>query len=101
MLHSQHISLLPQMLAAGADQEADRITKMGELSILAPDGTQKLTWDPLNPEEIRLIKICFDQFLDKGYSAFNLNESGGEGKKISSFDVLTQKIIMVPKLGGG
>ena len=74
---------------------------MGELSILTADGDQKLTWDPSNPEEVLIIKKHFDHFMDKGYSAFNLNESGGEGKKISAFDVLAQKIIMLPKLGGG
>jgi hypothetical protein len=101
MLHDQGTPHLRLPAAAHAGRGADRITKMGELSVLAPDGTQKLTWDPLNPGEALSIKKHFDQFLDNGYSAFILNESGGEGKKISAFDVSAQKIILVPKLGGG
>ena len=74
---------------------------MGELDILSPEGSQKITWHPDNSEEIQSVKLQFQSYLDQGYSAFHMRHDGGEGKKIVSFDVLAEKIIMVPKLGGG
>ncbi len=74
---------------------------MGEISILSPTGSQKLTWNPENPDEIKNVKHQFQLYLEQGYSAFHLSDTGGEGKKIMSFDALAGKIIMMPKLGGG
>jgi len=54
---------------------------MGELTIIAPEGTEKLIWDPRNPEETGPIKRRFDQLLEKGYSAFHLRETGAKAKK--------------------
>ena len=74
---------------------------MGELAILAQTGALKITWDPDIPDEIMKVKEQFQLFLEKGYSAFHLNDTGGEGKKISTFNASANKIIMIPKLGGG
>ena len=74
---------------------------MGELSILAPSGAEKYFWDSGNPDEVKQVKNRFSQFLEKGYSAFQVNNVQGEGKKILFFDAFAEKIIMVPKLGGG
>ncbi len=74
---------------------------MGELSILSPTGSQKLTWNPENTDEIKNIQHQFQLHLDQGYSAFHLSDTGGEGKQIVSFNAFAEKIIMVPKLGGG
>ena len=74
---------------------------MGELAILAPEGSQKITWDPDNPNEINEVKHRFQYYLDQGYAAFHMNDAGGEGKKIVSFNPLAGKIVMLPKLGGG
>ena len=74
---------------------------MGELAIISPTGSQKATWNPDNSDEINKAKQQFQHYLDQGYSAFHLSDTGGEGKKIMSFDALAEKVIMVPKLGGG
>jgi hypothetical protein len=74
---------------------------MGELSVLSHLGIKNIIWNPDNPDEVADAQNQFADFLEKGYSAFNLNSSGGEGKKIFSFDSFCQKIIMIPKVGGG
>ena len=74
---------------------------MGEMSILARTGAEKITWDPEVPDEILTVKQRFQSLLEEGYLAFHVNNNGGEGKKISTFDIFAEKIIMVPKLGGG
>ncbi|MFO7962885.1 MAG: hypothetical protein R6U50_03100 [Desulfobacterales bacterium] len=74
---------------------------MGELSILTPSGTRTLTWTPENEAETERVKQCFNQFLDEGYSAFHMQNGDGEGKKIVSFNARAEKIIMLPKIGGG
>lgn len=74
---------------------------MGEMSILSHNGAEKITWDPKIFDEIIKAREKFQFLLGKGYSAFHIMDTGGEGKKIKSFDSSAEKIIMVPKLGGG
>ncbi len=64
-------------------------------------GIKKITWDPEIPDEVVAAKGNFHLFLEEGYSAFNLSNSGGEGNKIQIFDALAEKILMIPRLGGG
>jgi len=80
---------------------SNRDNIMGELSILAPSGAENLTWGTEASDEIMKAKERFQLLLKEGYLAFHLNDNGGEGKKISTFDAAAKKIIMIPKLGGG
>jgi hypothetical protein len=74
---------------------------MGEMAILSPEGSQNITWNPGNSDEIQNVEYQFRLYLDQGYSAFHMSDTGGEGKMITAFNALAEKIIMVPKLGGG
>ena len=74
---------------------------MGELSILAHTGALKFNWEPNDPNQIAEAKKCFQRFMEKNYSAFLVDNTGGEGKKIQIFDASANKIIMIPTLGGG
>lgn len=74
---------------------------MGELAILDSSGDTRLQWDPGNSSEVKHARDQFDSFRKKGYAAFKVSKSGGQGEQIDSFDPNVQRLILIPPMVGG
>lgn len=74
---------------------------LNTLSVLNADGDMKIEWDPQNADQVTAAKSTFKAMKDKGYAAFKLSATGGQGEQIRDFDATAQRIIMVPAIRGG
>lgn len=74
---------------------------MGELRTLDSTGDTKTIWDPDNEDEVAVARESFNTLMDKGYIAYKVDDEGGKGDVISSFDPRAGKIIMSPPIQGG
>ena len=74
---------------------------MGEMSVLATDGDQKVQWDPKNEDQVEVAEMTFDKLKAKKYKAYSVDKVGKAKKEIKKFDSKAGSIIMVPAVMGG
>ena len=74
---------------------------MGEMSVLATDGDQKVQWDPENEDQVEVAEMTFDKLKAKKYKAYSVDKVGKPKKEIKKFDSKAGSIIMVPAVMGG
>jgi hypothetical protein len=64
-------------------------------------GHTSVTWDPAVEVEVEAAESTFDDMIGKGYRAFNMTGSGGQGSRMDTFDPKASKVMFVPQLRGG
>ncbi len=74
---------------------------MPEINVLDPTGHTKHIWDADKPDEVEAAEALYDALVAKGYRAFHVKVTGGEGKRMDEFDPEAEKMILVPALRGG
>ncbi|MEE8400425.1 MAG: hypothetical protein V3S89_15545 [Desulfobacterales bacterium] len=74
---------------------------MGELAIFNYGGSETITWDPGTDSEVRTARTRFDEMVEKGFSAIEVNPDEGAGNSIDHFDPAATRILMFPFLAGG
>lgn len=64
-------------------------------SIAVPDATGdvKLTWDPLNPDEVKHARDHFEKLKKAGHIFFKIGAPGKKGAKIDGFEEGLGKMI--------
>jgi hypothetical protein len=72
-----------------------------ELMILDSSGDTRLQWREGSADEVAAARKRFDELKRKGYAAFKVNRSGGQGEQIDGFDVTAERVILTPPLVGG
>ena len=71
------------------------------LTILDHTGDVTHRWDPSKPDEVAHARSTFDLFRGKGYLAYRVTGSGGQGEQVTSFDPSYREVILAPALRGG
>ena len=74
---------------------------MGEMQVLDEKGDTKHIWDPENEDEVNAAEDLFDQLVEKGYKAFQVDKKGEKSKPMRKFDQDAGKVILVPPMMGG
>ena len=74
---------------------------MNEMFALDNTGDTKTIWNPENPDEVEAAKSTFDKLIGKGYRAFKVNKEGETAARLTTFDPLAGKMILVPQIVGG
>jgi len=74
---------------------------MTEMQWLSEKGDTKLIFDPDNKDEVKAAEAQFDDLIAKGFTAYEVEKDGNQGKKMKSFKAKAGRIILVPKLKGG
>lgn len=74
---------------------------MSELMIVDQTGDTRLQWNKKNAEEIAAAKLRFDELKTKGYLAYKVDKSGGQGEVLHEFDANAERIILNPRMIGG
>lgn len=64
-------------------------------------GDTRLQWNKGNRTEVTAAKARFDMLKARGYLAYRVNATGGQGEVLDEFDASAQRIIMVPQMVGG
>lgn len=85
-------------------EEANAHVKAGGGAFFLMDrsGDTKQIWDPTKPVEVEAAQAMFDRLVTReGYSAFQVEEDGEKGGRITEFDPKAGKMILVPKMVGG
>lgn len=65
------------------------------------NGDKRLQWSRKKPDEIDAARTRFDELKRRGYLAYKVNASGGQGEVLDAFDPNEQRIIMTPPMVGG
>jgi hypothetical protein len=73
----------------------------GTLAVLDKSGDSRMQWNPNSPEEVAKARARFDEFRNKGYLAYKVSPSGGQGEVISAFDEAAARIILHSPMVGG
>ena len=75
------------------------------MDILDQTGHTTHGWDSDNEAEVDIAKKAFDEAVKKGYYAYRVSqEKNGESKRgdrMTKFDPLAEKMILMPQLQGG
>lgn len=71
------------------------------LHILDETGDTKVMWNPRDVDEVKAAQKTFERLTGKGFRAFRVNSTGGQGERIEAFDKEAEKIILIPQLAGG
>ncbi len=88
------------------------------MAVMDPSGDHRLTWDPLDPEDVSKARAEFDRLRKAGYLAFRLNLidpnvrgprvdafSRWDGELILEFEQVPagepSELVMVPAFQGG
>lgn len=74
---------------------------MTEMRWLSEEGDTKLIFDPDNKDEVEAAEQQFDDLIGKGFTAYEVEKDGSQGKKMKKFKSKAGRIILVPKLKGG
>lgn len=74
---------------------------MPEINVMDPTGHTKHIWDASNESEVEAARELYESLTEKGYRAFHVKITGGEGKRMDEFDPDAEKMILVPQLRGG
>ena len=71
------------------------------MNILTTEGDVTHRWDPSKPDEVAHARSTFDLFRGKGYLAYRITGSGGQGEQMREFDPQATGVVMTPQLRGG
>ncbi len=71
------------------------------MKIMDRTGHTEISWDPTKPVEVSVAEAAFDKLIKERYSAFEVDEDGDRGERITKFNPKAGKIMMVPQLVGG
>lgn len=74
---------------------------MAEMCIMDRTGDTKLIFDPNRPDEVEAAQEMFKKMKKKGYLAYRVTDSGGNGEVMHEFDAKAGKIVMAPPMVGG
>lgn len=75
---------------------------MGEMAVLGKEGDTKLMWDADDAVSTENAKNSFENFLKKGYLAFEVEgKDGKKGKQVTKFDPKAERYIFSPPMVGG
>lgn len=77
------------------------INMHGTMRIMDQTGHSTITWDVDQPIEVDVAKATFDKLIKEGYSAFEVEGTNQQGRRITTFDPKAGKLMMVPQLRGG
>lgn len=75
--------------------------KASIMHVLDDTGDTKLMWNPRDKDEVKTAKRTFRELSEKGFRAFRVDASGGQGEQIDAFDKDAEKIIFIPQMAGG
>lgn len=71
------------------------------MQIMDSSGHMTVTWNPSNQSEVDNAEEIFDQYIEKGYQAFQVQGNDQQGARMKEFDRSAAKVMMVPQLRGG
>jgi hypothetical protein len=74
---------------------------MNEFKVLDPNGHTRTTWDTSSPDEVETARRIFDDFMNRGYRAFRMNEAAGQGVPKTAFDPKDKETLLVPPIRAG
>jgi hypothetical protein len=73
----------------------------GKMHVMDRTGHTTHEWDPAKPVEVAVAKEMFEKLVKEGYSAFEVEQGGEQGKRVKEFNPQAGKLMMVPHLVGG
>lgn len=74
---------------------------IGRMHVMDRTGHTTHEWDPEKPVEVGVAKDMFYKLTKEGYSAFEIEADGEQGKRVTTFNPKAGKLMMVPHLVGG
>lgn len=76
---------------------------MSLMEVMDPTGHTSVEWDAENNAEVEIARSTFEMMTgpDKKYQAFRVDQRGGQGERMRSFDPSAEKILLIPQLKGG
>lgn len=74
---------------------------MGELITIGRLGDLRISWNPDNDAEIKVVKETFEKKIKEGWAAFIESKYGEKGERIKEFDSDVKRIVLVPPISGG
>lgn len=74
---------------------------MGTMAVMGTEGDTKITWNSDKTEEVDAARAHFDRMIKEGYKAYRVDKHGDKDGVMSSFDKNAEKVIFVPRMGGG
>ena len=74
---------------------------IGELRIMGRQGDARLLWNSDIPEEVIKVKAQFEEAMKRKCLAFEGTPDGSPGKRITEFNPLAERIVIIPQLAGG
>jgi hypothetical protein len=80
---------------------SDTTTAEHTLTILDHTGDVTHRWDPSKPDEVAHARSTFELFRGKGYLAYRITGSGGQGEQVHTFEPTHAALILAPPLRGG
>lgn len=60
-------------------------------------GDRRLIWDMSDPDQSREAAKLFNEYLDKGWRAYTVDESGESRRRIHKFDIDNQEVLFEEK----
>lgn len=67
---------------------------IGVFRVLSDNGDDRIIWDRRDKNQVKEAFAVFKKYMDKGYTAYVVNEDGSHGHKITEFDPGLEEIIM-------
>ncbi len=64
-------------------------------------GDTKIIWASDRDDEVDNARATFERLRARGYRAFSVDRSGGQGEQVDRFDPTVEKLIFVPPMRGG
>src|SRR5947207_1096729 len=95
------LTLLREQIMVGGTKNEREASMLHTMNILTQDGDVTHRWDPSKPDEVAHARSTFDLFRGKGYLAYRITGSGGQGEQLREFDAHAGSIILAPQLRGG
>ena len=74
---------------------------MGTMNILSQKGDVRITWNPKEKGEVKIAEKTFKQMVKEGYKPIHIYGNHKRGKEMTAFDKNAERILFIPKGGGG
>lgn len=70
------------------------------LHVLDESGDRRLIWRLSDPDEIKEAQEIFNQYIQKGWKAYGVNDDGSRSRRIREFDATSEELVFDDKSGG-
>lgn len=74
---------------------------MNEFKVLDPNGHTCTSWNTASAEEVESARRIFNELMQRGYRAFRMAGTAGEGVPTSAFDPKDKETLLVPPIRAG